>query len=104
LVINRRKFLTLVRNRVAAGVLCSGMLTDALQKVSITSGTHYYTIIADDISNSVFTATEALAMMRKVNFWHSQYMNEPAEYYGVGILEQTIKFQEEVKNAHQTNT
>ena len=29
-MINRRKFLTLVRNRVAAGVLCSGMLTDAL--------------------------------------------------------------------------
>jgi len=30
-MINRRSFLRLVRNRVAAGVLCSGMLTDALE-------------------------------------------------------------------------
>jgi len=33
-MINRRSFLRLVRNRVAAGVLCSGMLTDALERQS----------------------------------------------------------------------
>ena len=30
-MISRKSFLRLVRNRVAAGVLCSGMLTDALE-------------------------------------------------------------------------
>ncbi len=34
-MINRRSFLRLVRNRVAAGVLCSAMLTNALTRKTI---------------------------------------------------------------------
>lgn len=53
----RRSFLRLVRNRVAAGVLCSGMLTDALGKLGSETGT-WSNIVQP---NSGFTATAVRA-------------------------------------------
>lgn len=53
LMMNRRKFLTLVRNRVAAGVLCSGLLSDAL--------------VNSVPAERAFTATEALARLNQAD-------------------------------------
>jgi len=89
-MINRRSFLRLVRNRVAAGVLCSGMLTDALERSSqIFDVTHYGAGQGVDDTEAIQAAIDA-------QFWHSQYMNDPTKLYGVGIAQQTEEFAREV--------
>ncbi|MEE8113056.1 MAG: hypothetical protein V3T23_01755 [Nitrososphaerales archaeon] len=94
-MITRKSFLRLIRNRVAAGVLCSGMLTDALENYPLA-----------EVFPSVHTATDAnLAYLKwRAEFhkslnevWTAQYANIPTKFPGVGIGETVTKFAEEIE-------
>jgi len=87
-MINRRSFLRLVRNRVAAGVLCSGMLVDALE-----NGAEEY----------LFPAAENI-ILPKIGYIHTNFglgfkVSKELmvdDLYGVGIAEQMDEFSREV--------
>lgn len=79
-MINRRSFLRLVRNRIAAGVLCSGMLTDALE--------------SEPLLENLFPPVEMLtydheldALTYTLGYRISHELMED-NYYGVGIGQQ----------------
>jgi len=71
-MINRRKFLQLVRNRVAAGVLCSGMLVDALERSSFELAEVFPSINSDHMID---------ALSYNPKFWYSQYYNDPTKFH-----------------------
>ena len=82
-MINRRSFIQLVRNRIAAGVLCSGMLTDALERTAFPLAEIYPSTIP-------MTATQILAQLNE----HNRLSN--LRFYGVGIAQQMDEFSREV--------
>jgi len=80
-MINRLSFLRLVRNRVAAGVLCSGMLTDALKSFELVE---VFPSAATVVARGNFSA---LLKPGLSEIWRSQYMNQPTKY--PSIIEKT---------------
>jgi len=84
-MINRRSFLRLVRNRVAAGVLCSGMLTDALsgrstlRYIGSETGT-WSNIVQPDSGLTAISLQKAYnELLESGQIWRSQYMNDPTK-------------------------
>ncbi len=71
-MINRRRFLTLVRNRVAAGVLCSGMLTDALTRLAVTESR---ILVASETIEAAKVYLRHIGS--EISLWSSQYMMTP---------------------------
>lgn len=76
-MINRRSFLHLVRNRIAAGVLCSGMLTDALERASFDLAEIFPSEIPDHALDALTYSSE---------LWVAQYMNDPTKLHDVGQI------------------
>jgi len=73
-MLSRRSFLRAVRNRVAAGVLCSGMLTDFLERQVIEQEPEYTYITYElgfEISEEMI---EDDIMYRSVNFHDAKWL------------------------------
>ena len=88
-MINRRSFIQLVRNRIAAGVLCSGMLTDALEGEVVKE---YLFPAADNI---ILPKIGYINSTFSLGFKVSKELMED-DLYGVGIAQQMDNFSKEV--------
>ena len=91
MMINRRSFLHLIRNRIAAGVLCSGMLTDALERGAFP--------LVEVFPSRVGVITKGnfaeLLKLGLASAFRAQYENIPG-VYGVGIAQQMDEFSRQV--------